>query len=153
MRRFCGASRYRSGRGVVMPSPPARVWRRGSAAGRFALLGVVLAGASFGCAAKRGPLGDPVDARIRIEIQNRGFDDATVRAIFDGRRVRLGTVTGKRTANFMLPVDRSTLLALEIDLLAGPDCTTREMWVDPGDIIVFEILSVDIISGFRYCGR
>ena len=133
-----------------------RVDRRAAAAVRMAVLCMVL-GASFGCGVQRGtldsPLGDQEDRRIRIEIQNRGFDDATVHALFDARRIRLGIVTGKRTGNFMLPLDNSILLKLEIDVLAGPSCTTRDMWVDPGDIIVMEILSVDLISGFRWCGR
>lgn len=127
-----------------------------AAAVRMAVLCMVLAGASFGCGAQRerAPFSDSGDMRVRFEIQNQGWNDATVHAILDGgRRVRLGVVSGKRTASFMLPVPTSVLLQLEIDVLAGPDCITRDMWADPGDIIVLEILSVDLLSGFRYCGR
>ena len=134
----------------------ARVDRRAAAAVRMAVLCIVL-GSSFGCGAQRGTLGSPLrdqeDGRIRIEIQNRGFDDITVHALFDARRIRLGIVTGKRTDSFMLPLDNSVLLQLEIDVLAGPSCTTRDMWVDPGEIVVMEILSVDLLGGLRWCGR
>jgi len=129
---------------------------RASSAVRMAVLCMVLAGASFGCGAQRerAPFVDPGDARIRFDIQNRGWNDATVHAILGGgRRVRLGIITGKQTASFLLPVPTSVLLQLEIDVLAGPGCTTRDMWADPGDIIVLEILSVDLLSGLRYCGR
>ena len=147
MRRFCGASRYRSGRAVVMLGARACVWQRGSTAGRIAALGIVVAG--FGCAGgrDRSPFIAQEDARINIEVINHGFQDATLHAIWSGRRVRLGTVTGTGTANFMLPWDRSLELRIEIDLLAGGECTTRPIWADPGDIILLEVQTY-----LRYCG-
>ena len=45
--------------------------------------------------------------------------------ITSSRRIRLGTVTGTRTANYVLPWDRSLELRIEIDLLAAETCTTR----------------------------
>ena len=125
----------------------ARVGRRGSAAGPIAVLAVVLAGTSFGCGATSSPRIAPEDARIDIEVINHGFRDATLYALWVGRRVRLGTVAGTRTANFMLPWDISLELRIEIDLLAGGGCTTRPIWADPGDIIVLEIQ-----SRLRNCG-
>ena len=66
--------------------------------------------------------------------------------ITSSRRIRLGTVTGTRTANYVLPWDRSLELRIEIDLLAAETCTTRAIWADPGDIIVLIIQ-----QRLRYC--
>jgi hypothetical protein len=51
----------------------------------------------------------------------------------------LGTVGGTLTVNYTLPWDRSLLLHFRIDLLAGPNCTTSQIWADPGDIIIVEV--------------
>ncbi len=125
----------------------ARVDGRASAAGPMAVLCMVLAGASFGCAAPRSPLGDPEGARIQIEVQNSTFEDATIYAVWSGHRRRLGTVTGTSTAEYRLLWTHSVPLQIEIRLLAGRGCTTRQIVADPGDIILLEIR-----PGLRYCG-
>ncbi len=119
----------------------ARIGRRSPVAGRIAGLAVVLAVTGFGCAARGegSPFVSPQNARINIEIINHGFQDVTLHAVWPGQRVRLGFVTGTKTVNFLLPWARSELLQIEIDLLAGPECITRPMWADPGDIILVEI--------------
>ena len=124
-----------------------RAGRRASAAGRIAVLCVVLIGAGLGCASTRSPFIAQEDARINIEVINHGFQDVTLHAIWSGQRVRLGRVSGTRTANFMLPWDWTVGLRIHIDELAGRECTTREIWANPGDIILLEIQ-----SGLRYCG-
>lgn len=118
----------------------ARVGRRGFAAGPMAVLGVVLAAAGFGCTA-RSPFSGPHDATVRIEVVNYNFQDATLHALSDGQRRRLGIVTGMREATYILPWPTSRELRIEIDLLAGPECTTRLIMADPGDIIFLEIRS------------
>ena len=127
----------------------ARPGRRAFAGGRIALLGVVLIGAGFGCGGSRpqSPFTSQADARINIEVINHGFDDITVHALWSGKRVRLGRVSGTRTANFMLPWDGADVLRIRIDVLAGGECTTRGIWTDPGDIILLEVQSY-----LRYCG-
>ena len=112
---------------------------RAFAIGRTAVLCMVLAGASFGCGTPRSPLRDPTQARIQIEVLNRNFQDATLHAIWLGNRRRLGTVIGITTAEYRLPWTSSEILQIEIDLLAGPECTTRGIVVNPGDIIMVEI--------------
>ena len=121
----------------------ARRGRRASAAGRVALLTAVLAGAGFGCATPRAPspFASPEDQRIVIEVINHGFLDATLHALWRGRRVRLGTITGTRSANFRLAWDENELLQIEIDLLAGSSCITEPISANPGDIIFFQIPS------------
>ena len=116
--------------------------------GRIAVLGIVLSGAGLGCSSSaRTPFVSQEDARITFEVRNHAFKDATLHAIWPGRRVRLGTVIGTRTADYMLPWDRSFELQIEIKQLAGESCTTRRIWADPGDII-FLIIQ----EGLRYCG-
>jgi hypothetical protein len=106
--------------------------------GRITVLLMALSGAGLGCTA-RTPFVAAEDARINIEVINHGFQDATLYALWSNQRRRLGTVSGTRTANFMVPWTFSDLLRIEIDLLAGEKCTTVPIVTDPGDIILLEI--------------
>src|SRR5688572_28087239 len=62
---------------------------------------------------------------IRIEVTNLNFNDATLHAIRDGGRLRLGIVTGKGTAVYTLAWQIAVPLRIEIDVLAGGRCTTE----------------------------
>lgn len=119
----------------------ARVGRRGFAAAPTAVLAVVISGASFACGTAGSPFSDPDDVRVRIDVVNHNFQDATLHAVWQGRSRRLGTVTGASDATFILPWGVSLMLRIRIDLLAGPECTTRGIMVDPGDTIFLEIRS------------
>ena len=130
----------RSARTIGMRGTSPRVDRRASAAGRMAVLFMVLTGAGFGCVStQRSPFVDPSETTIHIEIDNRGWEDATVHAIWSGGRRRLGTVTGTMRADYTLALDRSVLMHFEIDLLNGPECITQQIFADPGDIILLQI--------------
>jgi len=132
-------------RGTIMG-----VGRRAFAAGRVLVLGVVLAGAGLGCSTRRTPFISQADARLNIEIINHNFQDVTVFANWLGVRRRLGTVSGTRTANYMIPWDRSLELQLEVDMLASPGCITRPIWANPGDVIVLEVQSrINRLDCFR----
>jgi len=76
---------------------------------------------------------------VQIVVQNLNFADARLYTIRRGTRVRLGTVNGKQDAEFTLRWPMSDVLSIEIDLLAGPTCATRQMQVDPGDILELQI--------------
>ena len=117
--------------------------RRASAAGRVALLAVVLAGAGFGCglSSPRSPFASPDDQRIVIDVINHNFQDFTLHAHWGGRRVRLGTILGTRTASFRLPWDGTELLQIELDQLAGDRCVTELISATPGETIFLEIPS------------
>lgn len=141
MRKLFGATRGRSCSEVEKHGPTLRVGSRGPLSAQIAVLGIVLVGAGSGCTASRSPFVAQSDARINIEVINRGFQDATLYALSFKGRLRLGTVTGTRTANYMLPWETSDILRIEIDLLAGGKCTTRPIMTDPGDIILLEINS------------
>ena len=87
--------------------------------------------------------GAPPDDEIRVEVQNFNFADATIWALVQGgRRIRLGTVTGKTDSVFTLDWDFSLPLRMQIDLVAGGRCVTEELGVDPGDILLLQIQPV-----------
>ena len=151
MRRFFWTSRCRSGRAVGMQGPGARARtrKRGSTAGRIAALGIMVAG--FGCAGAgdTGPFTgqQQEDARINIEVVNHGFEEITIHALWLGQRRRLGMVGGTRTADFILPWSWTDELQIRIEVLAGPECTTRPIMTSPGDHILLEVQQY-----LRYCG-
>ncbi len=120
-----------------------------SVGGRIAGFAIVLAVSGFGCAGRgaESPFVAQEDARIHIEVINHGFQTATLHAVWIAKRIRLGTVNGTRTANYMVPWPQGDVIRIEIKLLAGPSCITREIWAEPGVTIVLEIQ-----SGLRYCG-
>ncbi len=119
----------------------ARFFRR-IAALCVAVLAVVLAGASLGCAARtESPFGSGAAERLDIEVLNRNFLDATLYAVWPGKRIRLGSVSGTRSASFRLPWDGTELLQIEINQLAGPSCITEQIMAVPGEVIFIEIPS------------
>ena len=80
---------------------------------------------------------------VQIQVMNFNFSDATVWALArDGRRNRLGTVTGKTDKTFTIPWTFSEPMRIEFDLLADVRCLTEQIMVDPGDILEVQI-SVD----------
>ena len=102
----------------------------------------LLPGAMAGCGGGSGGVRNPFQADeqvVRIDVLNRNFADATLRAIVGGASRRLGRVTGHSSGSFTLDWPYSRPLAIEIDLLAGVSCTTREINVDPGDVIELQI--------------
>lgn len=108
---------------------------------------VVLSIAASACASGSGtgaanPFSPDAAERKQIEIRviNLNFSDATVWALIqDGRRQRLGIVTGKREEVFVLPWTLSEDLRIEFDLLASDRCYTERMRVDPGDLLELQI--------------
>ena len=119
----------------------------------LALLIVIAACATPGRVVERGtPFSDaPLDEnRIRVHVQNDNFSDARLYAIGRGLRKHLGVVTGKQLAVMDIPWDFSEPLRIEIDLLAGPKCTTRTINADPGDEIDLRIQSTFTSSSTCY---
>jgi hypothetical protein len=108
------------------------------------VLGLMLVGCG---SSGSSPQGDPFsggnrDATIQLIIQNLNFSDARLYTIVRGARKQLGIIGGKQDAEFTLPWTIPEPLQIEINLLAGPQCYTREMMVDPGDIIELQISTV-----------
>jgi hypothetical protein len=123
---------------------------------RVALAGALLATA--GCASgglqrSGSPFSnDPRERNeVRIHVLNHNFSDATVWTLVrDGRRTRLGMVTGKDEASFTVPWRFSEPLRLQFDLVAGPRCTTENIMVDPGDELEMQI-AVDFAMMYDWC--
>ncbi|MDA1102641.1 MAG: hypothetical protein O2956_03505 [Gemmatimonadetes bacterium] len=117
----------------------------------FLLLAAV---ALMGCGAGRPePVREPFTASgrpetIRIIVQNLNFADARLFAYRRGARSSLGSVGGKQDGEFSLPWRFPEPLRIEINLLAGPTCSTEEILVDPGDILELQISSVFSSSSF-----
>jgi hypothetical protein len=115
------------------------------------LLAIMLAGCGT-----RGPRpsANPFDGQgvgvpqIRLRIRNANFYDATITAIGDNTQRRLGVVGGNSSATFTMPWEFSSGLRVQIDLLAGPSCTTDTLQVNPGDDIEFQIPPDLGVSGF-----
>ncbi|MEE2847982.1 MAG: hypothetical protein VX956_16065 [Gemmatimonadota bacterium] len=111
----------------------------------IAALVIITACASSGRAVERGQpfTRDAVaEGTIRVHVQNDNFMDARLYAIGSSSRQHLGIVVGKQQAVLEIPWDFSKPLRIEIDLLAGPKCTTDTIEADPGDILDLRIESV-----------
>lgn len=88
--------------------------------------------------------GDPFSDRpsnVRLSVQNRNFNDATLYVIDDvsdsnGRRI--GVVGGNSSARFVLEWNFASDLSIRIDTLAG-SCVTPPLTVGPGEELELEI--------------
>lgn len=97
-----------------------------------------------GCATSSPPSTDLFDGpgetqTIRIVVQNLNFADARLYALRRGTRTSLGTVGGKQDDEFTLEWSVSEPLQIEINLMAGPTCTTEPLMADPGDLLELQI--------------
>jgi hypothetical protein len=133
-------------------SPPAARRRRSTFAGPLVCTAAFLASA---CGSSSRPIpgqnpfaGGAAAAQIRIHIRNYNFYDATITALSDTGRRKLGTVGGNQNAVFTMPWTFSGRLSLEVDLLAGPTCTTEPITVSPGEDVDLQIQSS---SGSSFC--
>lgn len=124
---------------------------------RIGTFGALLVALALGGCASGGQTvageGDPFDqgarpSSVRIIVQNRNFSDVRLYAHRRGSRRMLGSVTGKQDREFTLDWNMTDPLAIEIDMIAGPRCITREMRVDPGDILELQIAPVFNNSSF-----
>ena len=120
-------------------------------------MATVLLIAAFGCGGGGRPIGsavgdpfsgDNMATEITVRIRNTNFYDATVTALSENGRRRLGNVGGNQTASYKMPWTFTGGLRLEIDLLAGPTCTTESITVSPGETVDMEILPDFTSSSF-----
>ncbi len=80
--------------------------------------------------------------RVRLVVRNLNFNDVRLFALTRTGRTSIGQVGGKQDAEFELDWPISSYMSIEIDMVAGPECTTQEMQVDPGDILELQVASV-----------
>ena len=70
------------------------------------------------------------------------FNDVRLFALTPTGRRSVGQVGGKQDAEFELDWPISAYMSIQIDMVAGPTCTTQEMQVDPGDILELQVAVV-----------
>lgn len=82
---------------------------------------------------------------LRIQVDNQNFGDAVIHAVDGGRRIRLGSVTGKRseTFTFRWSVER---LQIQVHFTGGQTFLSEQIIVYPG---VDDSLLLTIGSGNR----
>jgi hypothetical protein len=115
------------------------------------LAGALACAASLsGCAGRNAE--NPFDddrppGSVRIVVINHDFNDATLHAVGDGQRRRLGVVTGKSEANYIIPWRLVGPLQIEISVLAAGACTTDALQVEPGETLELQILTENVRGG------
>ena len=105
------------------------------------LFACLVSGAIWGCGGGSN-VRNPFEADqelVHIQVLNRNFADATLHSVVTGSRRRLGRVNGHGSATFRLDWPHTRPLRIEIDLLAGQSCVTRELNVVPGDVVQLQI--------------
>lgn len=122
---------------------------------RAALALVALVGASA-CGALGNNVPNPFaggaqagEDRLRIQVQNMNFNDATVYAVSAGQRIRLGNVTGKTDESFQIDWNFANPIAFQVDVVGGRGCDTTAIPVDPGARVWLQIPSEVGRSGCR----
>ncbi len=99
----------------------------------FLLAGAAVAAGCMRPATKPNPFeSGPGATTIRIDVDNRNFNQATLRALGPVQR-RLGVVPGHAGQRFSLAWPTAADLRIRIDLLAGGRYTTNAVSLTPGD--------------------
>jgi hypothetical protein len=100
---------------------------------------LVLTGCSLaGGGASADPFSRPSQP-VTILVTNLNFNDATLWAVTRSERIRLGSVTGKTDRSFTVAARGADVWHVEIDLVGGEWCRTRDLAVDPGDVLDLQI--------------
>lgn len=86
---------------------------------------------------QRGP------GRVTVEVFNDGWEQVTLHLETRSGRRYLGRVQGESRATFTFTLDVSQEVAIEVDVLAGGRCLTREIPTDPGDVLELQIRETD----------
>lgn len=85
-----------------------------------------------------GPTRNPFDGtttggigeRIRIEVQNLNFNDATIWAMRSSQRIRVGRVTGKTDQSFTVQWNTAAPIGFQVDVVSGRSCRTGSIPVE-----------------------
>ena len=102
---------------------------------------LLVSAAASGCLGRSdNPFGGgPGKAEIRVEVDNRSFNQATVWVLSSMGQRRLGIVEGKGVKTFSLAWPRSDDMSLRVRVLGGRDFTTASQLVVPGDHVEIQI--------------
>jgi hypothetical protein len=96
-------------------------------------LSLLLGVASCGPLGRGGDVG-PV-ASTAVVVENHNFHQATIYALVNSSRIRLGEVPGNGTATFATRTPATGQLSIEIRLLAVGAYTSFPISVAPGDTV------------------
>lgn len=55
------------------------------------------------CSSTKSNTDEPIGSKTLVRIENRNFYDMTIYVLHGASRIRLGTVTGNRTEEFIVP--------------------------------------------------
>jgi len=133
----------------MKPISHARGVEMGQVSGRL-IAGLFAAALSTGCGSSQSadPARDPFGGRgaagedVLLTVENNDFRDASIYALWNGMRRRVGSVTGKTTETFRMEW-RSEEIQLEIDFLGGgdgDDYVSERVPVTQGDHLNFVIM-------------
>lgn len=81
--------------------------------------------------------------RVTLEVFNDGWEQVTLHVETRGGRRYLGRVEGESQETFTFVLEVSQEIAIEVDVLAGGRCLTREIPTDPGDVLQLQIRETD----------
>jgi hypothetical protein len=98
----------------------------------LALLALLLA--VGGCGARGGGDLRQLD-RVPVVVENRNFYQATIFAVVNSSRVRLGEVAGNSTATLQAPAPPAGRMRVEVRLLAVGAFTSYPVSFAPGDVV------------------
>jgi len=100
---------------------------------RITLAALALVLAAFTACGVRGTGADT--QRVPMVVENQNFYQATIFAILNGGRVRVGNVHGGSTATMQAPSPPTGQMRVEVRLLAVGAFTSYPVTVQPGDTI------------------
>ncbi len=85
------------------------------------------------------PFTGTTNAQIVIEVNNQGFNQATVWILSSSGEQRLGTLNGKVQRSFTVQWPRSDYLRLRVRVMGQRGFTTAQQLVLPGDNVELRI--------------
>lgn len=89
-----------------------------------------------------------IEERIRIEVQNLNFNDATVWALRSSQRIRVGRVTGKTDQTFRIDWNVAAPISFQVDVVGSRTCRTGAVAVEANSRVW---LSIPSDLGFGRC--
>lgn len=100
----------------------------------LALALLIAACASGGPAQSGNPFqgGTSDQETVQVTVHNQNFKDATIWALWDGTRIRVGDVTGNTSRAFTIRYRRDRV-RFEVDYVAGGGYVGDPIDVSPGD--------------------
>ncbi len=105
----------------------------------FGIVALIVAAGCVGRGGASDPFAGPEKAQIVIEVDNTGFNQATVWILTGAGERRLGIVNGKATKSFTVRWHRSDELQVRVRVLGGTEFTTRRQLVFPGGEVELRI--------------